>query len=70
MEVALCVKAPRRFGKAFAPRRTLLPFRSLDRTDLVAFEAVDDGKTSRRRDKADPAVSFDWLLAFHFLRPN
>jgi hypothetical protein len=52
-----------------------LPFRSLDRTDLVGVEGGLQMMEKIRVEEIKPIglcgqVSFDWLLAFHFLRSN
>jgi hypothetical protein len=75
MEVASCVKAPRRFGKAFAPRRTPLPFRSLDRTGLLALKQGLQMMKKIRVEEIKPIrlcaqFHLTGSLAVHFLRPN
>jgi len=55
--VALCVKAPRRFVKAFARGERLYLFgHSIAPSWLRRSTASDDGKNLPKRDKADPAV--------------
>ena len=60
--MALCAKAPRRFGKAFAPWRTPLPFPSLNSIGLAELKHV----FKRRKNSQNKAeCPFRFASRFH-----